>query len=126
MKNLFNAINMGYNTNTSQIKVIFKKKYVFVLEKLLKLNCINFYTIDNNFIIINLRYFQNKPLFYFLSKSRGGNKIYKNSDLELKNLNYSINISLFFTDKGLLTNEEAFFKKVGGEHIVDILFLSKK
>jgi hypothetical protein len=47
-----------------------------------------------------------------------------------KNVEYSkqivSNLSLFFTDKGLLTLQETFLKKVGGEHIVDILFLNKK
>jgi len=36
------------------------------------------------------------------------------------------NLSLFFTSKGLLTEEEAIFKNVGGEFLVDILFLDKK
>lgn len=125
MEKLFNNINMGYMTNTFQIKVVFKKKYIFVLEKLLKLNCINSFTFDKNFILINLRYFQNKPLFFFLMKSKSGNKLYKKFVSNL-NSSYSSNISLFFTDKGLLTLEESFFKNVGGEHLVDILFLDKR
>lgn len=112
-------------TNSSEVKVIFKKKYIFILEKLLNLNCIQSFTFNENFIFIKLRYYKNKPLFFFLLKSKGGNKIYKKFS---KNLEYShhSSLSLFFTDKGLLTLQETFFKKVGGEHIVDILFLNKK
>lgn len=35
-------------------------------------------------------------------------------------------LSLFFTNCGLLTAEELFYKHVGGEHVVDVLFLDKK
>lgn len=127
MEKLFNVLNIGYITNSSEVKVIFKKKYIFVLEKLLKINCIKSYTFDKNFIHISLRYYNNKPLFFFLIKSKSGNKIYRSF---LKNIIHSkqvsTSLSLFFTDKGLLTLQETFFKKVGGEHIVDILFLDKK
>jgi hypothetical protein len=127
MEKLFNILNMGYLTNASQVKVCFKKKYIFILEKLLKINCIKSYTFDKNFIYISLRYYKNKPLFFFLIKSKGGNKMYKKF---FENAEYSkqivSNLSLFFTDKGLLTLQETFLKKVGGEHIVDILFLNKK
>jgi hypothetical protein len=127
MEKLFNILNMGYLTNACQVKVCFKKKYIFILEKLLKINCIKSYTFDKNFIYIGLRYYKNKPLFFFLIKSKSGNKMYKKF---FKNVEYSkqivSNLSLFFTDKGLLTLQETFLKKVGGEHIVDILFLNKK
>lgn len=126
MEKLFNIINMGYNTNMHEVKVIYKKKYVLILQKLLQLNCIDSYTFEKSLIKIKLRYFQNKPLFFFLIKSRGGNKIYKNFFFDKKKLNQDINLSLFFTNKGLLTSDEAFFNKAGGEHVVDIMFLNKK
>ena len=73
MEKLFNVLNIGYITNSSEVKVIFKKKYIFVLEKLLKINCIKSYTFDKNFIHISLRYYNNKPLFEkiepFISKT---------------------------------------------------------
>jgi hypothetical protein len=125
MEKLFNIINVGYMTNSLIVKVKFKKKYFFILEKLLKLNCIDSFTFNNNFIFIKLRYFQNKPLFFFLIKSTTGNKIFKKFFKNIKN-SYSSNLSLFFTDKGLLTLEETFFNKIGGEFIVDILFLDIK
>jgi len=126
MEILFNSINMGYITNSFVIKIIFKKKYIFILEKLLRLNCIKSYSIRDNFIFIKLRYFQNKPLFFFIIKSKKGNKLYKKFCSLYQNTNkYSINLSLFFTSKGLLTFDEAFYKKTGGEHVVDILFLDK-
>ena len=125
MEKLFNALNIGYITNSSEVKVVFNKKFILILEKLLKINCIESFTFDENFIFIKLRYYKNKPLFFFLIKSKRGNKIYKDF---CKNVDYSkqiSNISLFFTDKGLLTTQESFFKKVGGEHIVDIVFIGK-
>lgn len=125
MEFLFNSLNMGYMTNSFVVKVIFKKKYLTVLEKLLRLNCINGYSIENNFIKIKLRYFRNKPLFFFDIKSKKGNKIYKNFYSIFLNA-YILNSSLFFTNKGLLTLEEVRFKKIGGEHLVDILFLDKR
>jgi len=112
-------------TNTSIVKISLKKKYILVLEKLLKLNCINGYSINGNFVFVKLRYFQNKPLFFFSMKSKSGNKIYKKYS-SLYSSFCTINLSLFFTSKGLLTKEEAIFKNVGGEYLVDILFLDKK
>ena len=125
MHKLFNIINIGYSTNSIEVKVPFKKKYILILEKLLTINCIHCYTVENNCIFIKLRYYRNKPLFFFLSKSKGGNKIYKKFTKNL-NFSYHSNLSLFFTNKGLLTLQETFFKKVGGKHIVDIFFLAKK
>lgn len=125
MEKLFNIINVGYMTNSLIVKVKFKKKYFFILEKLLKLNCIDSFTFNKNFIFIKLRYFQNKPLFFFLIKSTNGNKIFNKFFKNIKN-SYSSNLSLFFTDKGFLTLEETFFKKIGGEFVVDILFLDIK
>ena len=125
MEKLFNIINVGYMTNSLIVKVKFKKKYFFILEKLLKLNCIDSFTFNKNFIFIKLRYFQNKPLFFFLIKSTNGNKIFNKFFKNIKN-SYSSNLSLFFTDKGFLTLEETFFNKIGGEFVVDILFLDIK
>lgn len=125
MDKLFNIVNVGYLTNKTEVKVVFKKKYIFILEKLLKINCIKSYSFEKDFIFIKLRYYKNKPLFFFLIKSKGGNKIYKSFFKNLKGLHFS-SVSLFFTDKGLLTLEETYFNKVGGEHVVDILFLNKK
>lgn len=125
MHKLFNIINIGYITNTLEVKVTFKKKYIFILEKLLKINCIQSYTLDKNFIFIKLRYFNNKPLFFFLLKSKSGNKLYKKFLEDSKFSSFS-SLSLYFTNKGLLTFQETIFKNTGGEHVVDILFLSKK
>jgi ribosomal protein S8 len=125
MENLFNSLNLGYITNTSVVKISLKKKYILILEKLLRLNCINGYSIEANFVFVKLRYFQNKPLFFFSMKSKNGNKIYKKKTSFHSNFCIT-NLSLFFTSKGLLTKEEAVFKNVGGEFLVDILFLDKK
>ena len=119
MEKLFNALNIGYITNSSEVKVVFNKKFILILEKLLKINCIESFTFDENFIFIKLRYYKNKPLFFFLIKSKRGNKIYKDF---CKNVDYSkqiSNISLFFTDKGLLTTQESFLKKL----VVNILWI---
>ena len=65
MEKLFNALNIGYITNSSEVKVVFNKKFILILEKLLKINCIESFTFDENFIFIKLRYYKNKPLFFF-------------------------------------------------------------
>lgn len=124
MEKLFNIINVGYMNNSSEVKVIFKKKYLFVLEKLLKINCIHSYTLDENFIFIKLRYYKNKPLFFFLVRSKPGNKIYKKFK-DFFDFDHSY-FSLFFTNRGLLTSQEIIFNNVGGEHVVDIFFINKK
>lgn len=125
MEKLFNSLNVGYMTNASFVKIPFKKKYIYILEKLLKLNCIDSFNIECNSIFIKLRYYKNKPLFFFNLKSKGGNKIYKKFCINSSN-SYSTNLSLFFTSNGLLTLEEIIYKGIGGEHVVDILFLDKK
>jgi len=98
MEKLFNVLNMGYITNAAMVRVNFKKKYIFVLEKLLKINCIHCYTFDKKFIFIKLRYYKNKPLFFFSIRSKGGNKIYKDFS---KKLEYSqkSNLSYFLLIK---------------------------
>ena len=126
MEKLFNILNMGYITNASEVKVPFKKKYIFILEKLLKINCIKSYTFDKNSILIKLRYYRNKPLFFFSMKSKSGNKIYKSFFKNTEQVHQASVLSLFFTDKGLLTLQETIFNRIGGEHVVDILFLNKK
>jgi len=126
MEKLFNILNMGYATNAFEVKVPFKKKYIFILEKLLKINCIKSYTFDKNSFLIKLRYYRNKPLFFFLMKSKSGNKIYKSFFKNTEQVHQASVLSLFFTDKGLLTLQETIFNKIGGEHVVDILFLNKK
>lgn len=125
MEKLFNILNIGYMTNSLVVKVVFKKKYLFVLEKLLKINCIDSFTFDKNFIFIKLRYYKNKPLFFFSVRSKAGNKVYKKISKDFFHFSHS-QFSLFFTNKGLLTLQEAIFKNVGGEHVADIFFINKK
>lgn len=126
MNKLFNIVNIGYSINSLFVKVPFKKKYIYILEKLLKINCIASYNIKKDYIIITLRYYKNKPLFNFLIVSSGGNKVYKKCIIKDKNnLKFSNStLSLFFTSYGLLTQEEIFYKNTGGEHLVDIVFLN--
>lgn len=124
MRHLFNIINMGYITHMKKVKVIFKKKYISILEKLLRLNIISNFTIKKYVILIELRYFMNKPLFSFLLKSKPGNKLYnKISYFYTKKYNYHSTLTLFSTSVGILTKEESIYKNMGGEFLCEILFL---
>jgi len=125
MEKLFNTLNVGYMTNAPEVKIVFKKKYLFILEKLLKINCIHSYAFDKHYIFIKLRYYNNKPLFFFSIQSKSGNRIYRKMFKDFNHLDHS-HLSLFFTNKGLLTLQEIIFNGVGGEHVVDIFFINKK
>ena len=124
--NLFcSQINNALCKNFIFIDVRFKKKYLFILNELLKLNLIKSFSYDKKIIRVYFRYFKNKPVFFLYCKISSGKKINfgYNKIINLKkNENTFIDIfssnACSFSDKNIL-----FFKGSGGIYILKINFL---
>lgn len=104
---------------------VLKKKYLFILNELLKLNLIKSFSYDKKIIRVYFRYFKNKPVFFLHCKISSGKKLNfgYNKIINLnKNENTFIDIfssnSSSFSDKNIL-----FFKGSGGIYILRIDFL---
>lgn len=125
MHKLCSIINNGYSSNYKVVKVLFKKKYIYVLEKLFKYNCISNYKINGNYIEIELKYFNNKPIFKLVLNSTNSNKKYYKV-YNLKKINKSNNLNMYSTNKGFLVNDEVLYKNEGGNFILRVEFINNK
>lgn len=118
-------INNALSKNFIFIDIRFKKKYLFILNELLKLNLIKSFHFNNKFIRIYFRYFSNKPVFFLYCKITSGKKLHfsYNKIIDLKK-NENTFIDIFssdhcsFSDKNIL-----FFKNSGGLYVLRINFL---
>ena len=113
--NFINILKVGYKCRKKIIKVKNIKKNLILLNFFYKKGFICNWKLQNNYININLRYINNKPLIKQLKIiSKPGFKVYKS---QLKTIRYykdNIDIILF-TSKGLMTLKEAKFLNLGGE-----------
>nr|QFQ52421.1 hypothetical protein [Paramoeba aparasomata] len=125
MDRLFSEINNCYNLKYLEASVLYKKKYLGILNKFAKLNLIKYYTIKDKYIYIYLRYWQNKPLFVLQNYYFKSNLHYLK--LKFLKINFIINQSLrlYSTSEGILTWEEMVLKNVGGKLLVNIKFNCK-
>lgn len=127
MHKLCSTINNGYSSNYKTVKVLFKKKYIYVLDKLLKYNCINFYKVSNDSIEINLKYYNNKPIFRLKLNSTNSNKQYfKLYHIKTKVKMKNNNLNVYSTNKGFLLNDEILYKNVGGNFLIKVEFINNK
>ena len=102
---LCNFINNALLKKFFYVDIPFKFKYFQILCLLKDLNCINNFYIFENSIRIFLRYFNNKPVFFLklLLKSSSMKFI---SYRKINSLCSKDNISIFFTNQGVLSNEK--------------------
>lgn len=123
--NIFcNQINNALNQNFSYIDIKFKKKYIYILNELLKLNLIKIFNFNKKYIRIYFRYYQNKPIFFLESKITFSKKSFLSLN-KIKNLcnNYS-SLDIFssngenFCEKNII-----YFKEKGGLYIMKIKML---
>ena len=126
MNDLCVRINNGYRAHYKTVEVKFKKIYIFVLLKLKSLNYINSFIIKGNKIIINLRYYNNKPLFFLKLISTSGNNIfYRLKKVKKLYLNQNLNTQLLFTSNGCVTLDEAVWLNKTGLAVIEVQLLSK-
>ena len=93
-------------------KVLEKENYINKVEKIK----------DNNFdvIKINLKYNKKEPSIKHLKRiSTPGQRIYINSK-EIPTVLNGYGLGIISTSKGILTDKEARYKKMGGEYICEI------
>jgi len=125
MSKLFTEINNCYTLKFPIACIKFKRIYVEILNKMVKLNLIRSFKINNYKIIINLKYFRNKPLFIFKNYYRTSNFLnLKNKNIR-KNIKLSGGLKFYLTNIGILTFEELVINKIGGKLLVHIEFLGK-
>lgn len=125
---LATAINNGYSFNFRSVEVQFKKKYFTLLTKLLKSNCILFFTVLNSQTIkIGLKYYNNKPLFKITICSTNANKKYlKMYQLQRVRKFQSFNLQIFSTSFGLFNIDEVLYYHTGGNYLLKFEFLHTK
>jgi hypothetical protein len=122
MHKLCNQINIAQKKNYIFLDIKYKKKYIYILNVLLKMNLIKNFSFNKNFIRINLRYFKNRSIFYLTCKQTSSKNDYfklNNIEKDIKNKNDFIDIyscSLFgYNEKNIL-----FLKGTGGLLVLKI------
>lgn len=125
MEKLCVYINNAYASYFSFVFIPFKKKYLYLLDKLLFHNLISYEITNTKYIKIYLRYYYNKPLFFLKVLSTSGNKLYLKTYYKKKNScsTYS-NIILYSTSYGIFSNNELILN-IGGKDLIEIKLLSK-
>jgi ribosomal protein S8 len=119
-------INNGYSSNFKTVNVPLVKKYLFILKKLVQYNCIKNYKIfkEKNLIEINLKYYNNKPLFRLFIQATNSNKNYhKFFEIHKKINQKGFQLMLFSTNIGFLTSEEIYIKNLGGNKFLMLKLL---
>jgi ribosomal protein S8 len=121
MKNIrefLNKINVGYKCRNVSIKINYTLENCKIVHFFYEKGWIKLYIIQNNKILIYLRYINNKPLFTkikFIS-TPGYRKFFsKNSLLFFKKNNGGYANILLHTNCGLLTLKSAENLMIGGE-----------
>ncbi len=120
---MVSIIKVGYNARHLQVTIQNSKICANVLNTLYRLGYIRGYIIkDKKSIIVLLKYINNKPVIRNIGVvSTPGRRMYLNwcklnEILKKKDSGFLI----LSTSKGLLTDEESFFFKTGGEVLVKI------
>ncbi len=117
--NFLNIIKIGYNTRKKQVKIKKNNISLNLLIFFYKKGLIDIWKENDNYININLRYLNNKPIFKKIKNvSTNGYKIYLKKYQNIKYYKDNIEIILN-TSKGILTAKEAEQFGIGGE----ILFI---
>lgn len=117
-------IKNGYAIKLAQVNVSYSSLNIRILSLLLKLGYINSFTIISSRVVcVKLSYYKNQPAIRYLNLlSKSSNKIYLGlSELSNKTLNLRQNgFFILSTSKGILTDVEALYLKVGGEVLFEI------
>ena len=120
ISDLLTRIRNGQMSNKETVSIPFSKMKVAVCKVMLDEGYINGINIDEGDyknLIIDLKYFDGKPVIDYIKRvSRPGLRIYKSSD-EIPLVKNGLGICIVSTSQGLMTGKMAKEKKYGGEII---------
>jgi len=124
--NLFcSQINNALKQNFIFVDIRFKKKYIYILNELVRLNLIKNFNYNKYYIKVYLRYYENKPMFFIKSVTTQGNKVYLNYN-KVKGLykNNGVDLDIFSSNIGLFSEKNILFlKNIGGLYSVKVKLL---
>jgi hypothetical protein len=119
-------INNSLNNNFLFVDLRFKKKYIYILKELLRLNLIKSFSFNKNIIRIYFRYFKSKSIFFLNCKMTSSyienfsnKKIIKKIKNENGFLDFFFSSKISFNEKNLL-----FFKGSGGIYALRVFFIN--
>ena len=120
ISDLLTRIRNGQMSNKESVSIPFSKMKEAVCKVMLDEGYINGINIDEGDyknLIIDLKYFDGKPVIDYIKRvSRPGLRIYKSSD-EIPLVKNGLGICIVSTSQGLMTGKMAKEKKCGGEII---------
>jgi hypothetical protein len=122
-----NKINNALNNKFVFIDLRFKKKYIYVLNELVRLNLIKSFFLKKDFIRIYFRYYSNKSIFFLTCEFLSSNlKNVSKKFIEKKIKNENGSLYFFFSSK-LSLNEKnlLFLKGIGGVFALRVNFFKK-
>lgn len=123
-ESLSSSINLGIKSNFYFVKISLTKKNIVISKYLFKNGFLNSYHLNKSTKKIFLyfsSYYNKKPILYIKKISSPGRKIYVSWKMLHKMLIYKNHFLILSTSKGICSNKEAVFKKLGGE----LLFIIK-
>jgi hypothetical protein len=121
-----NQINNALNQNFLFVDIKFKKKYIHILNELLKLNLIKFYNFNKKFIRIYFRYYKNRSIFFLDCKITYGKKNFLSfNKIKFLYNNYNDNsLDIFSSSIGNFCEKNILYlNEKGGLYILKIKIL---
>jgi hypothetical protein len=122
-----NKINNALNKNFIFIDLCFKKKYIYILNELLRLNLIKSFFFNKNKIRIYFRYYNNKSIFFLNCKISSSYIKNYNYNFIKKKVKYENSFLDFFFSSNFSLKEKnlLFFKGIGGVYVLRTFFFEK-
>lgn len=125
--NLFcSQINNALKQNFIFLDLRFKRKYLYILNELLKLNLIKSFNYNNKSIRVYLKYYKNKPIFYLDCKLNSSKKSYFNFN-KIQNMclnKDNVNIDIFSSDRFFFSEKNVLFlNNIGGLYVLKVMLI---
>jgi hypothetical protein len=122
-----NKINNALEKNFIFVDLCFKKKYIYILNELLRLNLIKSFFFNKNKIRVYFRYYNNKSIFFLNCKIKSSYVKNVNFKFIEKKFKYENSFLDFFFSSKLSLNEKnlLFLKGVGGVYVLRTVFFEK-
>ena len=122
-----NKINNALIKNFIFVDICFKKKYIYILNELLRLNLIKSFFFNKNKIRIYFRYYNNKSIFFLNCKMTSSYVKNVNFKFIEKKFKFENSFLDFFFSSKLSLNEKnlLFLKSIGGIYVLRTVFFEK-
>lgn len=119
LSNLCSAIRNGQKARTLEIKVRKTRKTLGIVEVLKKEGFIRGYRVENFFLFIFLKYYQDKPVISIIEPILSSNNSKTVSSKQLKK--QGLDTYILSTSKGIVSNFESSLINEGGQLLIRIL-----